>query len=189
MANDTQAHITSLPIHEPVVATLKPVVSHVVHSSPPSKTIIVFSNDLDKVIAAFVIATGAAAMGSQVTLFFTFWGLNVLRRNEVVSVNKNLVERMFGWMMPKGPHQLTLSKMNMAGAGTKMIKAIMKKKNISSLPEFMQMAQESGVKLVACTMSMDLMGIKKEELIDGIELGGVAMYLEQADQGHVNLFI
>ncbi len=167
----------------------KTMVSHAVPSSPPSKTIIVFSSDLDKVIAAFVIATGAATMGSQVTLFFTFWGLNVLRRSKVVPVHKNLVERMFGWMMPRGPNQLTLSKMNMAGAGTKMIKAIMKQKNVSSLPEFMQMAQESGVRLVACTMSMELMGLKREELIDGIEFGGVAMYLEQADQGHVNLFI
>ena len=155
----------------------------------PSKTIVVFSSDFDKVVASFVIATGAAAMGGKVTMFFTFWGLNVLRKAEAVSVKKNPVEQMFGWMMPRGANKLSLSKMNMAGAGTWMIKEIMKRKNVSSLPEFMQIAQQSGVRLVACTMSMDLMGIKKEELIDGVEYGGVAMYLEQADHGNVNLFI
>ncbi|MBF0477914.1 MAG: DsrE/DsrF/DrsH-like family protein [Candidatus Omnitrophica bacterium] len=154
-----------------------------------SKTIVVFSSDFDKVIASFVIATGAAAMGSKVTMFFTFWGLNVLRRSESVPVKKNLVEQMFGWMMPRGADKLSLSKMNMSGAGTWMIKEIMKKKNISSLPEFMLSAKQSGVRLVACTMSMDLMGIKPEELIEGVEFGGVATYLEQADQGNVNLFI
>ncbi|NTV29778.1 MAG: FAD-dependent oxidoreductase [Candidatus Omnitrophica bacterium] len=155
----------------------------------PSKTIVVFSSDFDKVMASFVIATGAAAMGSQVTMFFTFWGLNVLRRSNSVAVKKNLVESMFGWMMPRGADKLLLSKMNMAGAGTWMIKAIMKQKNVSSLPELIQTARQSGARLVACTMSMDLMGIKKEELIDGVEFGGVAMYLERADQGNVNLFI
>ena len=167
----------------------KPTTAKVASDSVPSKTIVVFSSDFDKVVASFVIATGAAAMGSAVTMFFTFWGLNVLRKPEAVPVKKNLVEKMFGWMMPRGVNRLSLSKMNMAGAGTWMIKEIMKKKNVSSLPEFMQIARQSGVKLVACTMSMDLMGIKKEELIDGVELGGVAMYLERADHGNVNLFI
>jgi peroxiredoxin family protein len=128
-------------------------------------------------------------MGAPVTMFFTFWGLNVLRRSEHVPVKKNIVEMMFGWMMPRGANKLSLSKMNMGGAGTWMIKEIMKRKNVSSLPEFMQIARQSGVRLVACTMSMDLMGIKKEELIDGVEYGGVAMYLERADQGNVNLFV
>jgi NADPH-dependent 2,4-dienoyl-CoA reductase/sulfur reductase-like enzyme/peroxiredoxin family protein/rhodanese-related sulfurtransferase/TusA-related sulfurtransferase len=154
-----------------------------------AKTIIVFSNDLDKVIASFIIANGAAAMGSKVTLFFTFWGLNALRKQRPVSVRKNLIEHMFGWMMPRGAGKLVLSKMHMAGAGTWMIKDIMKRKNVQSLPELIQAAVRSGVRLVACTMSMDLMGIKKEELIDGVEMGGVAMYLQQAEQGNVNLFI
>ncbi|AGX87995.1 DsrE/DsrF/DrsH-like family protein [Candidatus Symbiobacter mobilis] len=158
-------------------------------SGGSGKTIIVFSSDFDKVMAAFVIATGAAAMGSPVTLFFTFWGLNALRRKECVKVSKNFVERMFGWMMPRGTDKLVLSKMNMCGAGTSMIKAIMQRKNVSSLPELVKIAQESGVRLVACTMSMDLMGIKQEELIDGVEFGGVAMYLEQADRSNVNLFV
>ncbi|MBF0331830.1 MAG: FAD-dependent oxidoreductase [Candidatus Omnitrophica bacterium] len=167
----------------------KPSCERAVVTGVPSKTIVVFSSDFDKVVAAFVIATGAAAMGSKVTMFFTFWGLNALRRDEAISVKKNVVEQMFGWMMPRGANKLALSQMNMGGAGTWMIKEIMKRKHVSSLPEFIDIARQSGVRLVACTMSMDLMGIKKEELIDGVEYGGVAMYLERADQGNVNLFI
>ena len=154
-----------------------------------AKTIVVFSSDFDKLMAAFIIANGAASMGSRVTLFFTFWGLNALRRSEHVPVRKNLIEQMFGWMMPRGADKLSLSQMHMAGAGTWMIKAIMKHKHVSSLPELINAARQSGVRLVACTMSMDLMGIKKEELIDGVEEGGVAMYLQNAEQGNVNLFI
>jgi peroxiredoxin family protein/TusA-related sulfurtransferase len=154
-----------------------------------NKTIVVFSGDFDRAMAAFIIANGAAAMGSQVTLFFTFWGLNILRRTESVKTSKTLVENMFGWMMPRGADKLTLSKMNMAGMGTGMMKEIMKRKNVQSLPELIQSAIDNGVKLVACTMTMDLMGIKREELIDGIEEGGVAMYLDRAEAGNVNLFI
>jgi NADPH-dependent 2,4-dienoyl-CoA reductase/sulfur reductase-like enzyme/peroxiredoxin family protein/rhodanese-related sulfurtransferase/TusA-related sulfurtransferase len=157
--------------------------------SPKNKTIVVFSNDFDKMVAAFIIANGAAAMGSNVTLFFTFWGLNALRRPEAVAVRKSLVEKMFGWMMPRGPERLTLSKMNMGGMGLGMIKGIMKKKNVDSLPTLIAKARAAGVRLVACAMSMDLMGIKKEELIDGVELGGVAMYLSEAEAGTVNLFV
>lgn len=154
-----------------------------------NKTIVVFSGDFDRAMAAFIIANGAAAMGSNVTLFFTFWGLNILRRSESVSVDKTLVESMFGWMMPRGADRLTLSKMNMGGMGTSMMKGVMKGKNVQSLPELIKSAQDAGVKLVACTMTMDLMGIKREELIDGIEEGGVAMYLDRAEAGNVNLFI
>jgi peroxiredoxin family protein/TusA-related sulfurtransferase len=154
-----------------------------------NKTIVVFSGDFDRAMAAFIIANGAAAMGSNVTLFFTFWGLNILRRSESVSVDKSLVENMFGWMMPRGADRLKLSKMNMGGMGTGMMKDIMRKKNVQSLPELIQLAKDNGVKLVACTMTMDLMGIKREELIDGIEEGGVAMYLDRAEAGNVNLFI
>ena len=153
------------------------------------KTMVVFSGDLDKALAAFIIANGAAAMGSKVTLFFTFWGLNILRRSENVSTKKNLIERMFGWMMPRGATKLKLSQMNMGGMGAAMIKGIMKKKNVSSLPELIESAKASGVRLVACSMSMDLMGIHREELIDGVEEGGVAMFLDQAENGTTNLFI
>ncbi|MFH1266216.1 MAG: DsrE/DsrF/DrsH-like family protein, partial [Planctomycetota bacterium] len=153
------------------------------------KTLVLFSGDLDKALAGFIIANGAAAMGSSVTMFFTFWGLNILRKREKVGVAKNLVERMFGWMMPRGADRLKLSKMNMGGLGAAMIKGIMRHKNVASLPELIHAAQEAGVRLVACSMSMDLMGIRREELIDGIEEGGVAMYLNQAEAGNVNLFV
>lgn len=153
------------------------------------KTIVVFSNDFDRAMAAFIIANGAAAMGSEVTLFFTFWGLNILRKADPRPVAKNLVERMFGWMMPRGADRLTLSKLNMGGVGTLMMKGIMRQKNAASLPELIASARAAGVRMVACSMSMDLMGIKKEELIDGIEEGGVAMYLSEAEGGNVNLFI
>ncbi|MFW5841599.1 MAG: DsrE/DsrF/DrsH-like family protein, partial [Planctomycetota bacterium] len=153
------------------------------------KSIVVFSGDFDKAMAAFIIANGAAAMGSDVTLFFTFWGLNILRKHGRVRVRKNLIEKMFGWMMPRGARKLKLSKMNMGGMGTGMIKGIMNKKNVASLPELIESARAAGVKLVACTMTMELMGIRKEELIDGVEEGGVAMYLDTASRGNVNLFI
>lgn len=156
---------------------------------PQGKTMVVFSGDLDKAIASFIIANGAAAMGRPVTMFFTFWGLNILRRDTVVKVNKNFVEKMFGMMMPRGSKKLKLSKMNMAGMGGKMIRGIMKKKNVSSLEELIAQAKSSGVKLVACSMSMDLMGIKQEELIDDVEMGGVAYMLGEAEQSNMSLFI
>ena len=153
------------------------------------KTIVAFSGDFDKAMAAFIIANGAAAMGSEVTMFFTFWGLNLLRRPESVLVQKNLIEKMFGFMMPRGAAKTKLSKMNMAGIGTMMMQDIMKKKNVASLAELIESAKKNNVRLVACTMSMDLMGIKKEELIDGVEEGGVAAYLNKAEAAGVNLFI
>lgn len=153
------------------------------------KTIVVFSGDLDKAIASFIIANGAAAMGRPVTMFFTFWGLNILRKDVAPRVNKTFIEKMFGAMMPRGSKRLKLSSMNMAGIGPKMIRGIMKKKNILSLEELIDQAKENGIKLVACSMSMDVMGIKKEELIDGVEVGGVASYLGEAEKSNVNLFI
>lgn len=153
------------------------------------KTIIVFSGDLDKAMAAFIIATGAAAMGDEVTMFFTFWGLNILRKARKVRVKKDFFERMFGFMMPRGPEKLGLSKMNFGGLGARMMRYIMKRKNVNTLNQLMQNAQALGVKIIACTMSMDVMGISKEELIDGIEYAGVAAYLGDAEESNVNLFI
>ena len=153
------------------------------------KTMVVFSGDLDKVLASFIIANGAAAMGRPVTMFFTFWGLNALRKNQVQKVKKSVVERMFATMMPRGTDKLKLSKMNMGGMGTAMMKAVMKKKNVNSLEELMEQARKNGVRFVACTMSMDIMGITREELIDGVELAGVASYLGDAEESNVNLFI
>jgi NADPH-dependent 2,4-dienoyl-CoA reductase/sulfur reductase-like enzyme/peroxiredoxin family protein/TusA-related sulfurtransferase/rhodanese-related sulfurtransferase len=157
--------------------------------SADGKTIIVFSGDLDRVLASFIIANGAAAMGRPVTMFFTFWGLNVLRRSNRVKVQKSFIESMFGGMMPRGVNKLKLSKMHMAGMGTSMMKGIMKKKNVDSLEELIKKAMKAGVKIVACTMSMDVMGIREEELIDGVELGGVGAYLGDAEESNVNLFI
>ncbi|CAM3656630.1 DsrE/DsrF/DrsH-like family protein [Cohnella lubricantis] len=152
-------------------------------------TIVLFSGDLDKAIAAFIIANGAAAYDHEVTIFFTFWGLNALRRDESIKTNKGLLEKAFGWMMPRGAKKLGLSKMNFGGLGPQMIKHVMKKHKALSLPELIELAQEQGVKMVACTMTMDLLGLKQEELIDGLEYAGVAAYLGDAANGKVNLFI
>ncbi len=152
-------------------------------------TLVVFSDDFDKAVAATIIANGALAMGKKVSLFFTFWGLNILRKNKNVPVKKNFIEKMFGFMMPRGTSQLTLSKMNMMGMGTKMIKGIMKQHNVEPLEKLLQSVIDNGGKLVACRMSMELMGIKKEEMIDGVEDGGVAAYLADAEKGNINLFI
>ena len=154
-----------------------------------NKTIVVFSGDLDKAIAAFIIANGAASMGKKVTLFFTFWGLNILRRPEKVSVKKGIIDSMFGFMMPRGSKKLKLSNMHMMGMGEKMIRMVMKNKNVSSLEELIKSAINSGVEIVACSMSMDLMGIKQEELINGVKIGGVGYYLGEAEDSNVNLFI
>lgn len=158
-------------------------------SGKKAMTNVVFCNDFDKAVAAFIIANGAVAAGYEVTLFFTFWGINILRKSGPVTAKKNLIEKMFGIMMPKGPDKLTLSKMNMAGMGLAMIKGIMKHKNVMTLPELIAQAKMSGVRMVVCTMSMDLMGIKSEELIDGIEEGGVAMYVDHLSRSSANLFI
>lgn len=152
-------------------------------------TMVVFSGDLDKAMASFIIASGAASMGKKVTMFFTFWGLNILRREHAPVVEKDTLEKMFGMMMPKGANKLTLSKMNMAGMGTKMMQHVMEKKNVDSLETLMKNAQAAGVKLVACAMSMDIMGIKQEELIDGVDVAGVASYLSDAQESGLNLFI
>ncbi|QAT51043.1 pyridine nucleotide-disulfide oxidoreductase [Caproiciproducens sp. NJN-50] len=153
------------------------------------KSIIVFSGDLDRAIASLIIANGAASMGRKVTMFFTFWGLNVLRRSNRVGVKKDFMEKMFGAMMPRGTQKLGLSRMNMLGMGPKMIRGVMKRKNVSSLEELLQSAIDSGVRIVACQMSMDIMGIRREELIDGVEVAGVATFLGAAEQSDTNLFI
>ncbi len=153
------------------------------------KTMVVFSGDLDKAIASLIIANGAASMGRKVTMFFTFWGLNVLRRHEPVSVQKDFMSKMFSGMMPRGTKKLGLSKMNMMGMGPKMIRMVMKKHNVDSLEVLLQTAIDNGVNIVACNMSMDLMGITEAELIDGVQLGGVATYLGAAEESNVNLFI
>ena len=153
------------------------------------KTFVVFSGDLDKAIASFVMANGAAAMGRPVTMFFTFWGVSILRRPEKVRVKKSLIGKMFGFMMPRGSKKLGLSRMNFGGIGAKMIRAVMKQNGVSSLEELIESARQKGVKFVACQMSMELMGIKAEELIDGVELGGVATMLGSTEKSDLTYFI
>ena len=152
-------------------------------------TIVLFSGELDKAIAAFIIANGAAAYDHEVTIFFTFWGLNTLRKDQKIAVKKGFIEKMFGKMMPRGADKLGLSKMNFGGMGPQMIKHVMKKHNALSLPQLIELAQEQGVRLVACTMTMDLLGLQEEELLDGVEHAGVAAYLGDAADAKVNLFI
>jgi peroxiredoxin family protein len=163
------------------------------------KTIILFSGDFDRVMAAFIIANGAAAMGDDVTIFFTFWGLNVLRKEKVVAngtvtsdgngAKKSTLQSMFGRMMPKGTKHLGLSKMNFAGMGAPMMRKATKDAGGMSLEELVEAAREQDVKFVACTLSMDILGFKEEDLIDGIEYAGVAAYLGEADEANINLFI
>lgn len=152
-------------------------------------TIVLFSGDYDKAMAAYIIANGAAAYDHEVTIFHTFWGLNALRKDAQIPVKKGFLEKMFGKMMPRGADKMGLSNMNFAGMGPKMIKHVMKKHNAMPLPQLIELAQEQDVKLIACTMTMDLLGLQKEELVEGIEYAGVAAYIGDAEEGNINLFI
>ncbi|WP_117169976.1 DsrE/DsrF/DrsH-like family protein [Paraliobacillus sediminis] len=152
-------------------------------------TIVLFSGDYDKTMAAYIIANGAAAYDHEVTIFHTFWGLNALRKENHVPVKKGILEKMFGKMMPKGADKMGISKMNYMGMGPKMIKKVMKKHNSMPLPDLIDMAKEQDVKLIACTMTMDLLGLQKEELLVDLEYGGVSAYIGDAEDGNVNLFI
>src|SRR5690606_3453905 len=152
-------------------------------------TIVLFSGDYDKAMAAYIIANGAAAYDHEVTIFHTFWGLNALRKEEQVPVKKGFLEKMFGKMMPRGADKMGISKMNMAGMGPKMIKHVIKKHNAMTLPQLIDLAKEQDIKLVACTMTMDLLGLDQAELQDGVDYAGVAAYLADAQDGNVNLFI
>lgn len=158
-------------------------------SGGDNKTFIVFSDDLDKALASFVLANGAASTGKKVTMFFTFWGLNMIKKQQKPAVSKDMFGKMFGWMLPSHSGKLALSKMNMGGMGSKMMRMIMKSKNIDSLESMIAMAIENDVEMIACTMSMDVMGVKKEELMDHVTLGGVATYMARAEEANINLFI
>ncbi len=161
-------------------------------ASPENKvSLIVFSGELDKVLASLIIATGAAAMGMDVVMFFTFWGTPILRDKDKKVGGKNLMGKMFGAMLPKGACEVKLSKMNMAGMGTAMMKSLMKKKNVASVEQMLELAAEMGVRIYICEMSMDLMGFKREEMIDypNLTFCGVAKFLEEAQNSKVQLFI
>jgi len=154
------------------------------------KTIIVFSGEYDRLIAAFTIANGALAMDDEVTMFFTFWGLSALRKQgKPAQAKKSFLQKMFSGMLPHQAETTPLSSFNFGGMGRGLMKKVMKAGNIMSVSELMASAREQGVKIIACTMSMDVLGIGKDELIDGIEYAGVATYLGEADEANVNLFI
>ncbi|MFS0785177.1 DsrE/DsrF/DrsH-like family protein [Shouchella sp. 1P09AA] len=158
-------------------------------SEEKTTNIILFSGDYDKAMAAYIIANGAAAYDHNVTIFHTFWGLNALRKDEPIKANKSFMEKMFGKMMPRGPEKMGLSKMQFAGIGPKLIKNVMKKHNAMPLADLIHLAEEQDINLVACTMTMDLLGLKKEELRESSQYAGVAAYLADAEDGNVNLFI
>ena len=153
------------------------------------KTLILFSDDLDKVLATFVLANGAAATGRKVSIFFTFWGLNAIKKTNGPKVAKDFFGRIFSWMLPSDSTRLALSKMNMMGMGAKMMRYLMRKKGVDSLEELRQQAVDNGVEFIACQMSMDVMGVRREELLDNVTVGGVATYMERAEEANVNLFI
>jgi peroxiredoxin family protein len=170
---------------------LKTKVSRMEAGTKDQLSMVVFSGDLDKILAAMIIATGAAAYDMKVKLFFTFWATAALRDPKKTGKGKNLIEKMFGIMLPKGSSKVTLSKMHMAGMGTAMIKGIMKKHKVASLPEMLKTAGEIGVEIAICEMSMNLMGFKKEEMIDypGMTICGVATFLSDAQESKIQLFI
>jgi len=177
---------------EKQIADLKSQVDAISKKTPGSKlSLIVFSGDLDKALAAFIIATGAVAMGLEVVMFFTFWGTPILRDKKKHVKGKDLMSKMFGFMLPKGASKVKLSKMNMGGMGTAMMKSLMKKKNVASLDEMITMAGELGVNIYVCEMSMNLMGFKREEMIDypGISFCGVAKFLEEANDSKIQMFL
>lgn len=158
-------------------------------STDLGKTLILFSDDLDKTLATFVLANGAAATGKKVSIFFTFWGLNAIKKTHKPKVRKDIFARMFSFMLPSDSTKLSLSKMNMLGIGSKMMRYLMNKKGVDSLESLRQQAIDNGVEFIACQMSMDVMGVSREELLDNVTVGGVASYMERADQANVNLFI
>ncbi|MDY0150743.1 MAG: FAD-dependent oxidoreductase [Candidatus Cloacimonas sp.] len=154
-----------------------------------NKTLIVFSDDLDRALASFVIANGAASTGKKVTMFFTFWGLNVIKKTSAIKPEKDFMGKMFGMMLPKSSKGLGLSKINFAGMGPILMRKRMKDKNVDSLEMMIGQAIHAGVQMIACQMSMDIMGVDASELMDGVTIGGVATYLEEAEQSNLNLFI
>ena len=184
-----QAATPSLEALQQQVQQLQAQLDALRAQSPDNRlSMVVFSGDLDRVLASFVIASGAAASGMEVSMFFTFWGLTALRQKRE-SRGKTLFQKMMGWMTPVGIRGLGVSKMNFGGIGAKMLRAMMRQQGVPQPEELAQMARDLGVRIVACQMSMDVMGIHKEELIDGVEVGGVATFLGEATRSKATLFI
>ncbi|HET7599068.1 MAG TPA: DsrE/DsrF/DrsH-like family protein [Gemmatimonadales bacterium] len=183
------AEPAAVPAMEERVRRLEQRVAELEERAPEDRVaLIVFSGDLDRVLAAFVIATGAAAMGQQVSMFFTFWGLGVLRKGTELS-GKTLMQRMMAVMSPSSSERLPVSRMNYFGVGARMLRSMMKQRNVSSLEEMIALAREMGVRMVACEMSRDVMGIADSELVDGLERGGVATFLGDSLRSRTSLFI
>jgi len=190
--SDPNIPVNAIKELESQIADLKLKIEDMDKKNPSNKlSMVVFSGDMDKILAAFVIATGAVAMGMEAVMFFTFWGTPVLRDKKKKPGPKDLISNMFGMMLPKGTGKVKLSRMNMGGIGTVMMKSLMKKKNVASLEEMLAMAEELGVRIFVCEMSMDLMGFKREEMIDykDITFCGVAKFLEEAKESRIQLFI
>jgi peroxiredoxin family protein len=173
------------------IAKLKQEVAELRERTPEDKaTIIVFSGDLDKLLASLVLATGAAAAGLETTMFFTFWGLSALKKKSAATLSgKSFKEKMFAMMTPASTESMGVSKLNFFGMGAAMLRTMMKEKNVSSVEEMMALARELGVKMIACTMSMDVMGVERPQLADDIELGGVATFMAEASRARVSLFV
>jgi len=190
--NQVEGNTSKLEELEAQFTELKGQLESLQKKTPENKlSIIMFSGDLDKALASLIIATGATAMGVDVVMFFTFWGTALMRDKGKKVGGKDMMGKMFGTMLPKGTGDLKLSKMNMGGMGTAMMKSLMKKKNVASLEELLALAGELGVKIFICEMSMDLMGFKREEMIDypGLDYAGVATFLDEAIDSKMQLFI
>ncbi len=185
-----QSHMTETEgLLEERLASLEQRLVALEESQPKDRvSIVVFSGDLDRILAAFVVATGAAALGQEVSMFFTFWGYGSLRTKRVLA-GKGFLQKLMAVMSPSRTQALPVSKLNFFGIGAKMLRAMMKQKNVSSLEDLMGMARELGVRLIACEMSRDVMGIQDEELIGGLESGGVASFLADALKSRVTLFV
>ena len=173
------------------IELLRQEVEQLRERTPQDKAaIIVFSGDLDKLLASLVLATGAATAGLETTMFFTFWGLSALKKRGAGTLEgKSLKEKMFTMMTPHSTESMGVSKMNFLGIGAAMLRTMMKEKNVTSVEEMMAMARDLGVKMIACTMSMDVMGIQRQELADEVELGGVAAFMAEAAHARVSLFL
>lgn len=173
------------------IEALRQEVAELRERTPQDKAaIIVFSGDLDKLLASLVLATGAAAAGLETTMFFTFWGLSSLKKKGASTLSgKSLKEKMFAMMTPSSTESMGVSKMNFFGIGASMLRTMMKEKNVSSVEEMMEMARDLGVKMIACTMSMDVMGVERSHLLDDVELGGVAAFMAEAAHARVSLFL
>ena len=183
------AEPSRMQVLEEKVRDLEKRLTYVEWQAPEDRVaLVVFSGDLDRVLAAFVIATGAAAMGQQVSMFFTFWGLSVLKKDSQLS-GKTVFQKMMTVMSPGSSKSLPVSKMNYFGVGAKMLRSMMKEKKVSSLEEMVSLARELGVRMIACEMSRDVMGIKESELVSGLECGGVASFLADSLKSRTSLFI